>query len=160
MLIELNQKFVALIKIADLFAKTIHSVHHLIKLIQRLAFAKLRTFFGRPILTGVGSKRIHVTRFKIPQDRLALVVADIKIQKVIAPLKRYIGYLAEVVEEAKENGTVDPGLDPDMVAWFIASGFIGIEAISYRSTGGADLRQRIDGWIDLFLRAVRTREAV
>jgi AcrR family transcriptional regulator len=84
---------------------------------------------------------------------------DPELAPVVRELHRNaVSLFSRLVKEAQESGEVRRDLDPDAVARTIFAAIVGMDEISQRETGGADLVERDRDFIRLLRSALEARE--
>ena len=69
----------------------------------------------------------------------------------------WVRLTSELIRRAQAEGDARPDLDPDTSAEVAVAGVVGVQEMANCLTAGTDFRRRIEGFVPLFLEAIRVR---
>jgi AcrR family transcriptional regulator len=69
----------------------------------------------------------------------------------------WVRLTSELIRRGQEEGDLRPDLDPDTAAEVAVAGVVGVQEMANCLTAGADFRRRIEGFVPLFLEAIKAR---
>jgi AcrR family transcriptional regulator len=69
----------------------------------------------------------------------------------------WVRLTSELIRRGQDEGDVRPDLDPDSAAEVAVAGVVGVQEMANCLTAGADFRRRIEGFVPLFLEAIKAR---